>query len=141
MIDKDEDFRRLRDVLHSADFFHSLKIIELDKLVNGLRMVLIQKGYEIIRQGEPGDDFYLIASGRVSVWKKKGFKREKLVELKTNDFFGEMALISKQPRNASVIAEETTELFTLSKYDFEEILMKNPRIAQELKRTFYNRKR
>jgi CRP-like cAMP-binding protein len=141
MIDKDEDFKRLRDVLHSTYFFHSLKIVELDKLVNGLRMIRVQKGYEIIKQGDPGDAFYLIASGRVSVWKRKGFIREKLVELKTNDFFGEMALISNEPRNATVIAEEITELFILDKYDFTEIFMRNPAIARELKRAFHSRER
>jgi CRP-like cAMP-binding protein len=140
MMDKSID-SRLRSVLHDTYFFHSLKMNELDKLVQFLRMIRVQKGYEIIKQGEPGDAFYLIASGRVSVWKKKAFNRVKLVELKTNDFFGEMALISNEPRNATVAAEEITELFTLSKYYFDEILMKNPGITQELKKAFSNRRR
>jgi CRP-like cAMP-binding protein len=51
-----------------------------------------------------------------------------------------MALMSNEPRNASVVAEEVTELFVLQRYDFEKILMKNPTIANELKKAFMERK-
>jgi ATP-binding cassette subfamily B protein len=140
MTDTASVFSRLRHVLQNTYFFQSLKMNELDELIGHLRMIRVQKGYEIIKQGDPGDAFYLIASGKVSVWLKKGFKRGKVAELLTDDFFGEMALISNEPRNATVIAEEVTELFILQKYDFDKILMKNPAIAQELKRAYQERK-
>jgi len=113
---------------------------ELDELIGHLRMIRVQKGYEIIKQGDPGDAFYLIASGKVSVWIKKGFKRSKVAELVSDDFFGEMALISNEPRSATIVAEDVTELFILQKYDFDKILMKNPAIAQELKKAYHERK-
>jgi ATP-binding cassette subfamily B protein len=140
MTDTASVFSRLRNVLQNTYFFQSLKMNELDELIGHLRMIRVQKGYEIIKQGDPGDAFYLIASGKVSVWLKKSFKRDKVAELLSDDFFGEMALISNEPRSATIIAEEVTELFILQKYDFDKILMKNPAIAQELKRAYQERK-
>jgi len=140
MTDTASVFSRLRHVLQNTYFFQSLKMNELDELIGHLRMIRVQKGYEIIKQGDPGDAFYLIASGKVSVWLKKGFKRGKVAELLADDFFGEMALISNEPRSATIIAEDVTELFILQKYDFDKILMKNPAIAQELKRAYQERK-
>jgi len=52
--------------------------------------------------------------------------KTKVADLGADLFFGEMALMSNEPRNASVIAEEVTELFVLQRYDFEKILMKKP---------------
>jgi CRP-like cAMP-binding protein len=126
-------------VLQEAYFLQFLKMSELDELIAHLRMIRVQKGYEIICQGNPGDAFYLIASGRVSVWTREGGKQKKIAELQTNDFFGEMALMSNEPRNATVIAEMVTELFVLQKNDFDKILLKNPNIALELKRVFQER--
>src|SRR5579864_3682485 len=118
MTDTASVFSRLRHVLQSTYFFQSLKMNELDDLIGHLRMIRVQKGYEIIKQGDPGDAFYLIAQGKVSVWKKKAIMKSKVAELKTDDFFGEMSLISNEPRNATVVAEDVTELFVLQRYDF-----------------------
>jgi len=133
-------FTQLRDVLRDTYFFQALKVHELDELISGLRMIRVQPGYEIIRQGDPGDAFYLIASGRVSVWVKKGFHSAKAAELGRDDFFGEMALISNEPRNATVRADVVTELFVLQRRDFDKILMKNPEIAQGIRKSFAERK-
>ena len=141
MSDSASIFSRLRHVLQNTYFFQSLKMNELDELIGHLRMIRVQKGYEIIKQGDAGDAFYLIASGKVSVWIKKTFnKKLKVADLQTDEFFGEMALISNEPRSATIIAEEVTELFILQKYDFDKILMKNPVIAQELKKAYHERK-
>jgi len=115
-------------------------MIEMDQLVGCLRAMRVFKNYEIIRQGDPGDAFYLIATGRVSVWKKKGTTRVKVAELRSDDYFGEMALISNEPRSATVMAEGLTELFILEKYNFDKILMKNHAIAEKLRKAYETRK-
>jgi CRP-like cAMP-binding protein len=140
MTDHDSIFGRLRSVLQGTYFFQSLKMSELDELIGHLRMIRVQPGYQVIKQGDPGDAFYLIANGKVSVSVKKGFRSVKVAELKKDDFFGEMALISNEPRSATVTAEEVSELFVLQKADFDKILMKNPAIAQELRHAFFERK-
>lgn len=140
MTDPVSIFSHLHHLLRNIYFFQSMQKNELDDLIWQLRAIRVQKGFEIIRQGDPGDAFYLIASGKVSVWLQKDFKRVKVAELLADDFFGEMALISNEPRNATIIAEEITELFILEKHNFEEILLKNPAIARELNKTYQQRK-
>lgn len=132
-------FTHLRRVLQQTYFLHSMNMNELDKLVAGLKPMRVFKGFEIIKQGDPGDAFYLIASGRVSVWVNKGKDRVKAADLRSDDYFGEMALISNEPRIATVIAEGLTELFVLQKADFDKIFMKNPAIAEKLRKAYETR--
>ena len=139
MIPTSAIFTHLRGVLQRSYIMQDLTLKQLDQLVMALKAARFFKGYEIIRQGAPGDDFYLIATGRVSVWVDKGKGRVKKAELKTDDFFGEMALISNEPRNATVIAEGQVEVFVLQKSDFEKILLKNPAIAGKLKKAYDTR--
>ncbi len=126
-------FRHLRRVLQQAYFLHFMSPKDLDKMMTCLRAVRVFKGYKIIRQGDPGDAFYLIASGRVSVWVNKGNTQVRVAGLRSDEYFGEMALISNEPRNATVLAEMLTELFILEKHNFDNLLMKNPGIAQKLR--------
>lgn len=132
-------FSHLRRVLKQTYFLDSLSGKELDLLVTSLKPMRIFKGYEIIKQGTPGDSFYLIASGRVTVWVDKGSQRVKAAELRADDYFGEMALISNEPRSASVIADGLTELFVLQRTDFDRILMKNTAIAEKLRKAYERR--
>lgn len=88
----------------------------------------------IIQQGDKNADaFYMIAAGRCTAWIKKGMQMAKVADLGPENYFGERALITEEPRAASVRAETATELYVLYKEDFNSILMKNPGIAQELK--------
>jgi CRP-like cAMP-binding protein len=112
---------------------------EIDMLMTCLKPMRVFKNFEIIKQGDPGDAFYLIASGRVSVWVNKGDHRVRAAGLRSDEYFGEMALISNEPRNATVMAEMMTELFVMQKADFDKILMKNPGIAEKLRKAFADR--
>ena len=132
-------FKHLRRVLQETYFLSFLTSKELDQLVTNLKPMRVFKGYEIIKQGDPGDAFYLIASGRVTVWVNKGDHRVKAAELRSDEYFGEMALMSNEPRNATVMAEGITELFVLQKADFDKILMRNPAIAEKLRKAYEKR--
>ena len=132
-------FKHLRRVLQQALFLQSMGPNELDKLTISLKPMRVFKGYEIIKQGDPGDTFYLIASGRVSVYVNKGSYRTKVAELGPDKYFGEMALISNEPRTATVMAEGLTELFVLEKGSFESILMRNPTISAKIKEAYQQR--
>jgi len=128
-------YSQLRASLQGTPFFRDLNPSELDELITHLRMVRVQKGYEIVKQGDPGDAFYLIASGKVSIWLKKDTEKSKIGELGKGDFFGERALVGQEPRDATVVAEETAELFILHRHDFDKVILKNPGIAGELRKT------
>jgi len=137
-----DDVTKLRETLQKVDFFYSLHFDELDQLIKALRKRKVAKGTVIIRQGEVGDAFFLISEGRVSVNIKKGVLagQKKVAELMVGDFFGEMALVTDEPRTATVIAEEPTELFVLYKSDFKKILLANPRISEIIKSELQKRK-
>jgi CRP-like cAMP-binding protein len=132
-------FKHLRRVLSKAYFLQALNQRELDKVVDCLRAMRVFKGYEIVRQGEAGDAFYFIASGWVSVWVTRGARRVKVADLGPDQYFGEMALISNQPRNATVVAEGLTELFVMQKFNFDCLFMKNPAISQKIREAYRQR--
>lgn len=81
-------------------------------------------GEDIIVQGEQGDYYYIVNSGRVAVLKgiKGGPKTDLVATLTEGDGFGEEALIRDDPRNATCRAVETTTVYALDKADFNGIL-------------------
>lgn len=94
-------------------------------------------GDQIIRQGDPGDRFYLIRQGKVSV--RKGIPEVQVVELDEGDFFGEMALLSGQPRNASVWAKESCLLYSLHKDRFHAALAETVSMEAEVREAYFDR--
>jgi hypothetical protein len=135
----DAAFPRLLSILRESDLFQGLTLSEMDELITHLRMIRTQKGFEIIRQGDSWDSFYFIVSGRVSVKIKRGSKTAKVDHLGKGEFFGEMALLTQQPRNATITSEEVSELLVLKKAEFDNILMKNPERAQKIRRAYAER--
>jgi len=98
--------------------FRDLAPAELDVLLARMTLVSIASGEAIIRQGEPGQRFYVIRSGSVSV-ERAG---ELLATLGPGEAFGEIALLLDVSRTASVVAREATELLTLEAHDFRDVL-------------------
>lgn len=80
---------------------------DLNRIVRGggsFPTVGVAKGQCIIREGETGDAAFIVASGRLRVYKDVGGRKKMLRELKNGDVFGEMAIFSGTPRTASVVA-------------------------------------
>lgn len=80
------------------------------------------KGELIIEQGEVGDLFYVIERGTADVIRRTKDGEETLAKLGPGDFFGEEALISDSPRNASVRMSQNGSLMTLEKDEFTKLL-------------------
>ena len=84
----------------------------------------------IFRQGDPGDSYYFINSGKVRVFRKSGEGVEtNLAQLCPGDSFGEIALLTGEPRSAYVEAMEETCLTVLPRDQFDRILRNNPGVA------------
>lgn len=111
-----------RMMQHST--FEKVPAANLSALFGRLTATEVRPGQVIIRQGDPGDYYYIIKSGRVSVSRKseKDGKVVMLSELRDGDGFGEEALVSGAPRNANVIALTAGTLMRLAKADFDELL-------------------
>lgn len=136
----EEEAKKLRHILHDVDFLFHLKVRELDPLLEAMKKKTYAAGATVIKQGDPGDAFYIIASGSLSVWIKKGIQTLKVATLGQDKFFGEMALVENQPRSATIKADQASELYVLSKVSFRGILMGNPGIAQNIKMVIAKRK-
>jgi len=103
--------------------FQKVPAGNLVALLQRLEPMPIAARQVIIRQGDPGDAYYLVKRGRVAVTRKMpDGKINPVAELGPGEGFGEEALISKLPRNATVIALEEGELLRLSSDDFEKLL-------------------
>ena len=101
-----------------------------------------KQGEVIFRQGDPGDSMYDIFSGRVGVYAAYGTPNEKLLtELKANEFFGEMGLLEKAPRSATVVALEDTAVYVIGENDFNEFFIKQPEKALQIMRQLSQRLR
>ncbi len=118
-----EDYSRYNRVKTLQPF----ALLEPDKmyaLLSRMRRQRFAAGKNIIVQGEKGDYYYIIESGRVAVLQKeKGDQEAKQVAvLGEGDGFGEEALIRNDPRNATCRAIEDTTLCVLDKADFAQVL-------------------
>ena len=82
----------------------------------------------IIKQGDQGEHYFMIAAGDAQVFKKVGPAEISLAQLSIGDAFGEEALLSGQPRNASVRMTSDGVLMQLSRSDFESLL-KSPNVS------------
>ena len=84
-----------------------------------------EAGRTIVRQGEVGTGFFLIASGQARV--VRGGRA--IAELGPGQFFGELSLLDQQPRIANVVAETPVDCLALASWDFEAILTSQPGVA------------
>lgn len=134
----------MRGILTRVSFLQSLKMGELDALLNEMEKRPFKRGETIINQGDTGDLFYIVASGKLNVY-KSGFLSKKLINtMGPRTYFGEMALLENAKRSATIIGEMDGELYTLSRDTFNQVLLKNPHIAELIKQaatTHHNRDR
>jgi MFS family permease len=105
---------RQLQLLRGLPMFAPLPAATLEHLAGALRPTRIEAGKEIIRQGEPGDRFYVIASGEVEVT----VDGKPTTRLGPGDYFGEIALLRPTPRTATVVSRGEVELFTLDRDEF-----------------------
>ncbi|RTL56416.1 MAG: cyclic nucleotide-binding domain-containing protein [Rhodocyclaceae bacterium] len=109
--------------VHSlAGVFASLPAAHIEQLLGKFEALSVQKGETVIRQGGPGDYYYVVERGRCKVDRKIGGTHMPLAELATGDAFGEEALISDAPRNATVTMQTDGVLLRLKKSDFLALL-------------------
>jgi len=87
----------------------------------------------IIRQGEPGESMFIITEGRVKVTvQAAGSKPVHIRDLTMGDYFGEMSLMTGEPRSATVTAEAETRVLEVSRPAFRAILEEQPDLVERL---------
>ncbi len=110
------------ELLRGIPIFAPLSALVLERLAASLVPAHAEAGEAIIRQGEPGDRYYVVAEGRVRVLVDGAEVRE----LGAGQGFGEIALLRDVPRTASVVALTETELLALERTPFLEVVTGYP---------------
>jgi len=86
-------------------------------------------GAVVFEEGDPGSRLYVILSGRVCIVKRTGGRAVTLARLGAGEFFGEMALLDRQPRSASAVVEEPARILELDEAAFERIVADRGEVA------------
>jgi CRP-like cAMP-binding protein/small-conductance mechanosensitive channel len=127
-----EHLRRLSS-LESVELFKHLAEEERAKIADTARSAPFSAGEVITRQGAAANWLYVLIKGRVEVrLTGSGGEEKKVAELAAPSFFGEMALMTGAPREATVVALTDVECLRVDKDDFREILGSRPEIAKEI---------
>ena len=117
----------LADTVRSIPLFAGLSREDVAKILGKLEEKSFNTGMTIFSQGDKGDSFYLIQSGAVQVvLESKIVGPESMIVLGPRDWFGEMALLSDEPRSATIIAVKDATVWRLSREDWDELIERHP---------------
>jgi len=116
------------DRLGRVPLFRSLSKRDLQLIGRSATPHQAVEGDKLTEEGKAGYEFFVIADGKATV-RRKG---RKVASLKKGDFFGELALLEKVPRNATVVADTDMELWVLDGREFMGVLREVPEIAVKL---------
>jgi CRP-like cAMP-binding protein len=127
--------------LSRMSLFRNLSPRALNGVLDALRSTRIPAGNTIVTEGEPGERFFLIREGRVRVVRHAADGTPSpTAELGVGDFFGELALLSDAPRNATVAALGEVTVWSMDRDAFHRLLMQQLRLGDTLTSTAERRK-
>jgi ABC-type multidrug transport system fused ATPase/permease subunit len=127
--------------LRTIPLFSGLGPAELARLAQRLSSEQHGEGVEILREGEEGDKLFFVARGQVEVVSTGDGRDRRIGVLNDGDFFGEMALLSGDARTATVRTTMPTELYSLSRLDFQSLLEHDPGVRAAVEGTIAARRR
>lgn len=116
------------DTLKKIPLFRYLTYQELVKVLNITYLETYEAGAQIIKEGDSGEELYIVLAGRVVV--SRG--TQEIVELHPGVHFGEMALVDQSPRSATVTARDPTRLLVVQRRSFYTLIRKEPVLAVKL---------
>jgi len=123
----DETLSHEAESLKRVALFKRLESEELENLAAAVDQVNYKSGETIFNESDRGDALYVIDSGSVRIWVlDEDIKPVTLAELKEGDFFGELAVLDRDPRSSNATAITDTELHRLSSDDFQSFLLQHP---------------
>jgi CRP-like cAMP-binding protein/glyoxylase-like metal-dependent hydrolase (beta-lactamase superfamily II) len=108
----------LLDIFSMVDFLRDLPLSRAKSLLQVAHRLQLPAGEKIVTQGTRGDSFYIIVTGTAEVVKDK----KPLKKYRAGDYFGEVAILLEQPRNADVIARTDVDLVAIDRNDFLSLL-------------------
>ncbi len=116
-------------LVRKVPIFASLDDAQIKQISQLLKPQLVVPGQTVVRRGDPGDSLYFIASGSLEVALSPEPK-----PLGPGQFFGELALLTRQPRRADVTATGYSQLLALEAQDFQRLLASSPGLEEQINR-------
>ena len=131
---KREISRRL-EMLRGVDLFAVLSEDEMDEIAERLQYAPFARGDVITKQGNIAHWLYIVAFGEAEVRYEPPHGAPQIVgTLRAGQFFGEMALLTGEARNATVVAKTDVECYRLDRASFQGLLLSRPEIAEGMSR-------
>ena len=129
------DALRICEFLRPIELFKTLTPRQLTDVAEKMTKRHFAAGETIIREGETGEEFFLISEGEVDVIRAD----HEVARLGPGDFFGEVALISGEQRNATVVAVNDVDSYVLGKSDFQTAIATSQSFRDQLYRVYFMR--
>jgi len=130
-IKRDEKIRRLEEV----PIFEDCTRRQLREVAAISKVVELPAGTVLTRTGDPGDEFFVLVDGSVTV----EISPRKRGRLRPGDFFGEMSLLDGEPRSATVRAETDVRLLVIQRRNFQSLLREVPELSHRVLETLSRR--
>lgn len=131
------DYKEHRDflalIIGEVDLFASLTPEQLEKLIYFLKFVEFEQGETVFNKGDEGDAFYVIYAGKAEARAPSLFLKRVINTMGPKAYFGELALMLKKPRTATIVCTEPTQCFRLDRTDFEIFMDQYPEIAAHIR--------
>ena len=136
-----EEISERLEAVRSLELFATLTDDEKKSLASGLKFAPFVKGEAMTRQGAEAHWLYLIVSGQAEVRVSfDGSISERVATLGSGDFFGEMGLMTGEPRSATVVALSDVECYRLDRETFKTTIQERPEIAHDISKVLALRK-
>jgi CRP/FNR family cyclic AMP-dependent transcriptional regulator len=129
------------EALRKLPVFAAAQDEDLQHVASAAAEKSFHAGEILIREGAVGSDVFLIMSGRCEVRRQQGKREKVLATLEAGQFFGEMAVLSPDPRTATVAAVEDVRVLVLSAWEFQMVLRENATLATHIAKALAQRLR
>ena len=126
--------------MKTIPLFANLRSDELPALSELLSLERFSAGEEVVIQGEPGDKLYIVNHGQLEVVVSDERRERPVNTLHEGDYFGEMALLTDEPRAATVRATVPSELYSLARPAFEWLAQSEPDVRRRVAATVAGRR-
>ena len=123
---------RIMAKLTAVDFLATLDTKQIEVLAEGARGELYLPGERIVRQGDPGEVLYVIVSGTADVRLEQGGLTTTVSTLEPGKFFGEMSLLTGEPRSATVVAVTQLSVIAVSKSALLQVVQEDRRLIERI---------
>lgn len=126
--------------LRQVPLFSEMSPTVLTEIAESVELRRYEAEVDVVHEGEEGEEFFILASGLVEVLATRVDHQERLNELKPGSFFGEVAILEKRPRNATIRTREESICLVLKKQDFERVMSTSTSFEDQIRLALFERR-